>query len=118
MSGMDHPDHTPAQLPAVVVPPPVLSLRRAEHLPTRWGGLPDRLRGASRHPAVAGSLATAAGLVLHAGLRWALTASGRSAQLVGSAVTPAPSTATNEPYVVLLRRTITIDTWIVRGGRV
>jgi hypothetical protein len=115
---MDHPDHTPAQLPAVVVPPPVLSLRRAEHLPTRWGGLPDRLRGASRHPAVAGSLATAAGLVLHAGLRWALTASGRSAQLVGSAVTPAPSTATNEPYVVLLRRTITIDTWIVRGGRV
>ena len=117
---MDHPDHTPAQLPAVVVPQPVSSFRRVPYSPTRWelGGLPDRLRRASRHPAVASSLATAAGLALHAGLRWALTASGRSAQLVGSAATPVPSAPTNDPGVVLLRRTIVVDTWIVRGGRV
>jgi hypothetical protein len=120
MSGMDHLDHTPGQLPAVIVPQPVLSSRPAQRPPARWdlGRLPDRLRQASRHPAVASSLATAAGLVLHAGLQWALTASGRSAQVVGSAVTPAPSTVTNEPCVVLLRQTITIETWIVRGGRV
>lgn len=118
MGGMDNPDPTPAELPVVVVRRPVV--RRGQRQPTRWdlGRLPDRLRRASRHPAVASSLATAAGLVLHAGLRWALTAQDRSVQLAGPAVTPAPTTLTNDPGLVLFSRTIVIDTWIVRGDRI
>jgi hypothetical protein len=117
MDGMDDPEH----LPAVVAPRPVLPARPVRNQPTRWnqlGTLPDRLRRASRHPAVASSLATAAGLALHAGLRWALAAHGRSAQPVGTAVTPASSAMTNDPGLVLFRRTIVIDTWIVRGRRI
>jgi hypothetical protein len=34
------------------------------------------------------------------------------------AVTPAPSATTNDPGLVLFRRTIVIDTWIVRGRRI
>jgi hypothetical protein len=116
MGDMDHPDQTPAELPAVVVPRPVVPSRRAQPQPTRWdlARLSDQLRRASRHPAVASSLATAAGLLLHAGLRWALTAQGRPAQLGGPALTPVPSTVTNEPGVVLFRQTVVIDTWIAR----
>jgi hypothetical protein len=114
MGGMDDPEH----LPAVVVPRPVLPARPVRYQPARWeqlSKLPDRIRRASRHPAVAGSLATAAGLALHAGLRWALAAQGRSAQPMESAVTPLPSPMTGDPGLVLFRRTVVIDTWIVRG---
>lgn len=117
MGDMDHPDQTPAELPAVVVPRPVLRPRQAQPQPARWdfARLPDQLRRASRHPAVASSLATAAGVLLHAGLRWALTAQGRSGQVVGPAVTPTPTTVTNDPGVVFFRRIVVIDTWIARG---
>jgi len=64
---------------------------------------------------VASSLATAAGVLLHAGLRWALTAQGRSGQVVGPAVTPTPTTVTNDPGVVFFRRIVVIDSWIARG---
>lgn len=120
MDGMDDSDHnSQSSLPAVVVPRPVMRTRRVEPRPTRWhsGRLPDRLRRASQHPAVAGSLATAAGLMLHAGLRRALTSQGRSARLAGSAVTPAPSTVADGGLLVLFSRTVVVDTWIVRGRR-
>jgi hypothetical protein len=57
-------------------------------------------------------------LALHAGLRWALAAQGRSAQPMGSAVTPVPSAVTDDPGLVLFRRTIVIDTWIVRSRHI
>ncbi len=120
MDGMDDSDHnTPSTLPAVVVPRPVMRARRAEQRPTRWhsGRLPDRLRRASRHPAVAGSLATAAGLMVHAGLRWALAPEGRSAQIAGSAVTPKPSAVPNGGSLMLFSRTVVVETWTVRGRR-
>ncbi|MCA1695833.1 MAG: hypothetical protein LC749_14490, partial [Actinobacteria bacterium] len=70
MDDSDHNSQT-GNLPAVVDPQPVIPASQAQQRPTRWHAstLPDRLRRASRHPAVAGSLVTAAGLLLHAGLR-------------------------------------------------
>jgi hypothetical protein len=121
MDGMDDSDHnTQSSLPAVVVPRPVMRARGAEQRPTRWhsGRLPDRLRRASRHPAVAGSLATAAGLMLHAGLRWALTPQGQSARLAGSAITPTPSAVTKSGSLVLFSRTVVVETWILRTRRI
>ena len=121
MDGMDDSDHnTQSSLPAVVVPRPVMRARRAEQRPTRWhsGRLPDLLRRASRHPAVAGSLATAAGLMLHAGLRWALTPQGQSARLAGSAITPTPSAVTNGGSLVLFSRTVVVETWTLRTRRI
>ncbi|MDQ3761008.1 MAG: hypothetical protein M3460_04715 [Actinomycetota bacterium] len=112
---MDDSDHNgQSSLPAVAIPGPVM--RWAERPPTRWHSsrLPDRLRRASRHPAVAGSLATAAGLILHAGLRWALTSQGRFAGLAGSAITPTPSAVTNGRSLVLFSRTVVVETWTVR----
>jgi hypothetical protein len=120
MDDMEDSDHnSQSSVPAVVVPRPVMRARRVEGRPTRWhsGTLPDRLRRASRHPAVAGSLATAAGLMLHAGLRRVLTPQGRSARLAGSGITPAPSTMADGKSLVLFSRTVVIDTWIVRGRR-
>jgi hypothetical protein len=114
MEGMDDSDHnTQSRLPAVVVPRPVISARRAEQRPTRWhpGRLPDRLVRASRHPAVAGSLATAAGLMLRVGLRRIFTPHGGT----GSAITPTPP-AVNEG-VVLFRRTVMVETWTMRARR-
>jgi len=120
MDGMDDSDrNTQSSLPAVVVPRPVMRARWAEQRPTRWhsGRLPDRLRRASRHPAVAGSLVTTAGLMLRAGLRWALTSQGRSARLAGSAINPMPSAVTNGRSLVLFRRTVVIETWTLRDRR-
>jgi hypothetical protein len=121
MDGMDDSDrNTQSSLPAVVVPRPVMRARRAEQRPTRWhsGRLPDQLRRASRHPAVTGSLATAAGLILHAGLRWALTSQGQSARLAGSAITPTPSAVTKGESLVQFSRTVVIETWTLRTRRI
>ena len=121
MDGMDDSDHnTRSSLPAVVVPRPVMRARRAEQRPTRWhsGRLPDRLRRASRHPAVANSLATAAGLMLHAGLRWALAPQGRSAQIAGSAVTSTRYAVPNDGSLTLFSRTVMVEIWAVRGRRI
>jgi hypothetical protein len=120
MDGMNDSDHnSQSSVPAVVVPRPVMRARHVEPRPTRWhsGRLPDRLRYASRHPAVAGSLATAAGLMLHAGLRRALTPQARPARLAKSAITPAPSAVADSGLLVLFSRTVVVDTWIVRGRR-
>jgi hypothetical protein len=117
---MDDSDrNTQSSLPAVVVPRPAMRAHPAEQRPTRWhsGRLPDRLRRASRHPAVAGSLATAAGLILQAGLRWALTPQGQSARLAGSAITPTPSAGINDESLVLFSRTIVVETWALRTRR-
>lgn len=121
MDGMDDSDrNTHSSLPAVIAPRPVMRTHRTEQRPTRWhsGRLPDLLRRASRHPAVAGSLATAAGLMLQAGLRWALTPQGQSARLAGSAITPTPSPGTNGDSLVLFSRTVVVETWILRSRRI
>lgn len=120
MDGMNDSDrNTRSSLPAVVVPRPVMRARRTEQRPTQWhsGRLPDRLRRASQHPAVASSLATAAGLMLHAGLRWALAPQGRSAQIAGSAVTRVPSAVPHGGSLMLFRRTVVVKTWAVRDHR-
>ncbi|MGB8963268.1 MAG: hypothetical protein WCC38_15115 [Pseudonocardiaceae bacterium] len=109
----DFTDDGRVNLPAVVGPRGVMRATRAQQRPTRWhSGLPDRLRQASRHPAVAGSLATAAGLMLHAGLRWILMQPG---QAPGPAVTAAPAALINGESVVLVTRTVVVQTWTVRG---
>jgi hypothetical protein len=117
MNDSDH--NSQSNVPAVVVPRPVMRARHVEPRPTRWhsGRLPDRLRRASRHPAVAGSLATAAGLMLHAGLRRVLTPRAKPARLARSTRTPAPSAVADGGLLVLFSRTIVVDTWIVRGRR-
>lgn len=120
MDDMDDSDHnTQSGLPAVIVPRPVMRARRVEQQPARWrsGRLPERLRRASRHPAVAGSLATAAGLMLQACLKRAFTPQSGSAGLAGSAITPAPSAVTEGGSLVLFSRTIVVETWTVRGHR-
>jgi hypothetical protein len=110
MDGMDDSDHNTPRPPAVVVPRPLIPRRWTPQRPARWqsGGLPDRLLRASRHPAVAGSLA-AAGLILHAGLRRALSPRGRSMR-----VTPTPLERTDGASVVLVSRTVMVETWTVR----
>jgi hypothetical protein len=123
MDGMDDSDHnTQSSLPAVVVPRPVTRPHPAEPRPPRWysSRVPDQLRRVvSRHPAVASSLATAAGLMLHAGLRWVLTPQDRSARLAGSALTPTPPGVTNNGGSLLLfSRVIVVETWTVRDRRV
>lgn len=121
MGSMDDSDHnTQSSLPAVVVPRPVMRARRAQQRLPRWhsGGLPDRLRWAGRHSAVAGSLATVAGLMLHAGLRWALTPQGRSARLARSAITPTPPAMTDGESLVLFSRIVVVETWTVRSRRI
>jgi hypothetical protein len=119
MDGMDDYEHsTQPSLPAMVVARPVMRVRRAEQRLMRWhsGRLPDRLRRVSRHPAVVSSLATAAGLLVHAGLRWALTPQGRSVQLAGSAITPTSSS--DGGSLVLFSRTVVVETWTVLGRRI
>ena len=113
MDGMDDSDHNTSRLPAVVVPRPLIAGRWTPQRPARWqfGGLPDRLIRASRHPAVAGSLA-AAGLILHAGLRRALSLRGRSTR-----VTSTPPARTDGASVVLVSRTVMVETWTVRSRR-
>jgi hypothetical protein len=121
MGAMDDSDHnTRSSLPAVVAAQPVIRTRRAAQRLTRWhpGGLPDRLRRGSQHPAVIGSLATAAGLLLHAGLRWALASQGQSTGGPGSAVIPAPSTVKPGESIVEFSRTVVVETWTVRSRRI
>jgi hypothetical protein len=122
MDGMDDSDHnTHSSLPAVVVPRPVTRPRLPEQQPPRWhfSRLPDQLRRASRHPAVASSLATAAGLMLHAGLRWVLAPQGRSVRLAGSTPTPTPPGVThNGGSLLLFSRTIVVETWTMRDRRI
>jgi len=116
---MDDSDHNiqPDNLPAVVDPQPVIPVPRPEQPPTRWRSstLPDRLRRASRHPAVAGSLVTAAGLLLHVALRRTLPAPGELARLAGSAITPTPSEPITGESWVTLTRTVVVETWTVRS---
>ncbi|MGH3602203.1 MAG: hypothetical protein ACRDQH_18315 [Pseudonocardiaceae bacterium] len=118
---MDDCDHNTQadndNLPAVVDPRPVIPAPGAQQRPTRWHSstLPDRLRRASRHPAVAGSLVTAAGLLLHVALRRTLPAPGQLARLAGSAITPTPSAAITGESWVMFTRTVVVQTWTVRG---
>jgi hypothetical protein len=114
MDDMDDSDYNiQPSLPAVIVPRAVMRARRAEQQPAPWhsGGLPDRLRRASRHPVVAGSLATVAGLMLQACLKRAFTPP------TGSAITPTPSAVTQGGSLVLFSRTVVVETWTVRGHR-
>lgn len=113
---MDDSDHnTQSSLPAVVVARPAMRTNRAAQVLTRWqsGRLPDRLRSASRHPAVVGSLATAAGLLLDLGLRWAFRSPGQPERPAGSAIIP-PS---HGGSLVHFRRTVVVETWTVRSRR-
>lgn len=116
---MDDSDHNiqPDNLPAVVDPRPVTPVPLAQQPPTRWHSstLPDRLRRASRHPAVAGSLVAAAGLLLHAGLRRTLPLPGQLAPLAGSAITPTPAASITGGSWVMFTRTVVVETWTVRG---
>lgn len=118
---MDDRDHNTQadndNLPAVVDPQPVIPAALAQQPPTRWHSstLPDRLRRASRHPAVAGSLVTAAALLLHVGLRRTLPAPGQLARLAGSAITPTPSAGITGESWVMFTRTVVVQTWTVRG---
>lgn len=116
---MDDSDHNtqPVNLPAVVDPPPMIPVPGAQQRPTRWHSstLPDRLRRASRHPAVVGSLVTAAGLLLNASLRRTLPSPRQLAQLAGSAITPTPSASIANGSWVLFTRTVVVETWTVRG---
>jgi hypothetical protein len=121
MGAMDDSDHnTRSSMPAVVAARPVISTRRAAQRLTRWhsSGLPDRLRRGSQHPAVIGSLATAAGLLLHAGLRWALTSQGQSTAMGGSAIIPTPSTMEPGEALMQFSRTVVVETWTVRSRRI
>jgi hypothetical protein len=105
MEGMDAERNTPSQLPAVLPPLPVLRAR----------GLPERLRQMGRHPVVAGAVA-AAGLLLHASLRRALTP--RAAVGAGGSPLPAmPTEAARNGAFLLVRRTEVVEAWIVRGQR-
>jgi hypothetical protein len=120
IAGMDDNDsdhYIQANVPVVVVPRPVMRASWAKQRLTRWrsGNLPDQLRRASRHPAVVASLATAAELILHAGLRWALAGQGRSAGAAGSAIPPTPVTVPDGGSLVLWRRTVVVESWMVRG---
>jgi hypothetical protein len=76
--------------------------------------LPDRLRSASRNPAVVGSLATAAGLLLDLGLRWAFRSQGQPERPAGSAIMAPPS---HGGALVHFRRTVVVETWTVRSHR-
>jgi hypothetical protein len=106
-------------LPAVVIPRSVTRASRANQRLTRWhvGGLPDQLRRACRHPVVVGSLTVAAELIAHAGLRWALAARGRSAGPAESAIAPTSATAPDGESVVLYRRTVVVESWMMRSRR-
>lgn len=106
MGSMDDSDHN--TLPAVVVAHPALRTNRAGQGLTRWasGRLPDWLRSASRHPAVVGSLATAAGVLLDVGLRWAFRSPGQS-----DVVSP----SSHGESLIQFRRTVVVETWTVRG---
>lgn len=119
MGGMDDSDHNSQPALPAVVPLPVARTHKAEQRPARWhsGRLPDRLRRASRHPAVAGSLATAAGLVIRIGLRRILTSQRWPARSAGSAITPAPNVLADDRPLVSFRRTVVVETWTVRGRR-
>lgn len=121
MEAMNDRDHnTRSSLPAVVFPRPIVRPRRAEQRLTRWHStrLPELLRRASRYPAVTGSLATAAGLMIHAGLRWALVPECRSAQIVRSATTPTLSAVANGDSLVQYSRTVVVEIWTVRRRRI
>lgn len=121
MEAMNDRDHnTRSNLPAVVFPRPIVRPRRAEQRLTRWHStrLPELLRRASRYPAVTGSLATAAGLMIHAGLRRALVPECRSAQIVRSATTPTLSAVANGDSLVQYSRTVVVEIWTVRHRRI
>ncbi|MDQ3900619.1 MAG: hypothetical protein M3319_09305 [Actinomycetota bacterium] len=112
----DYDRRAQANLPAVVVPRSITRASQANQRLTRWhfGGLPDQLRRAGRHPVVVGSLTVAAELIAHAGLRWALAARGRSA---GPAIARTPATVPDGESVVLWRRTVVVESWMVRSRR-
>jgi len=115
----DYDRRAQANLPAVVVPRSVTRASRANQRLTRWhfDGLPDQLRRACRHPVVVGSLTVAAELVAHAGLCWALGARGRSAGPAESAMARTPATVPDGESVVLWRRTVVVESWMVRSSR-
>jgi hypothetical protein len=119
MDGMNDFDHnsqshlSQSHLPAVLPPGSVMRAQQRNQRLTRWhsGSLPDRLRRASQHPAVASSMAALAGLVIQAGLRRALTPGSRSAPLARPTITPTASAASGGRTVVLISRTIEVRTW-------
>jgi hypothetical protein len=120
IAGMDDDDwRAQVNLPAVVVPRSVTRASQANQRLTRWpvGGLPDQLRRACRHPVVVGSLTVAAELIAHAGLRWALAARGHSAEPAESAIARAPTTVPDGESVLLYRRTVVVESWMVRSRR-
>lgn len=102
---MDAERTTPSQLPAVLAPLPVLPVR----------GLPGRLRQMGRHPVVAGAL-TAAGLLLHAGLRRVLTPRA-AVGAGGSPLIAMPAQSARDGAFLLVRRTEVVEAWILRGQR-
>lgn len=116
---MDDSDHNaqPDNLPAVIDPQPAFPASRAQQRPTRWhaGTLPDRLRRASQHPAVAASLVTAAGLLLHAGLRRTLPSAGELVRFAKPAIAPTPSASIAGESWMMFTRTVVVETWTVRG---
>jgi len=74
------------------------------------------LSRAARHPVVAGTVTTTAGLLLRAGLRALATGRGeRPAMLPGPGVAQ-PHGAGTEPTVVF-RRTVVVETITMRGWR-
>ncbi len=107
----------PDNLPAVVDPGPVSPAPRVQQRPARWHAstLPDRVRRASQHPAVAASLVTAVGLLLHAGLRRTLPSAAELARLAKPAIAPTPSAPISGESWVRFTRTVVMETWTVHG---
>ncbi|HEX6403635.1 MAG TPA: hypothetical protein VF003_10830 [Pseudonocardiaceae bacterium] len=64
-----------------------------------------------------GSLTVAAELIAHAGLRWALAARGHAAGPAESAIARAPTTVPDGESVLLYRRTVVVESWMVRSRR-
>lgn len=114
MGAMDDSDQN--TLPALLVTRPVTSTHQAQQRLARWHSsrLPDQLRRVSRHPAVVGSLATAAGLLLEVGLRWAFSSRGQSERPAGAAILPTPSDGGS---LVHISRTVVVETWTVCSRR-
>lgn len=108
--------NVPAVLPRRLRAP----ARRVGQRPAAWqhGGVLNRLGRAARHPVVAGTLTTTAGLLLRAGLR--ALAAGRGEQ---PALLPGPGgaqphrTMTTAAPTVVFRRTVVVETIKVRYRR-
>ncbi len=107
-------------VPAVLPRRPGALSRRLGERPAVWqdGRVLDRLGRAARHPVVAGTLTTTAGLLLRAGLR--ALAAGRGGQ---PALLPGPGggqpdrTVTTAQPTVVFSRTVVVETIKLRYRR-